>query len=153
MIIHNTKITKSLISNSLNFINEVRCCIIAVNMNLRRRVTMKLFYLSGIPFGLFLGSLVGLQTSVGRGLGTVGGIFFGFIMTFILWRTYKKSAEKVGLKGIMVPNQSKKIKLDCPVEMAFDKCLDALNQFTAKIKSKNEARSEIKGFYEVSSGF
>ncbi len=110
------------------------------------KMYVRLFLYTSISFGLLKGIRVGLATGVESGIkaGAISGLFFGIGMSLILGTIYRLRIKKMGIVGDLGPVQSTTVELISNLDFAYDKCIQALNQFGAKIKLQNQAKSEIK---------
>ncbi len=94
--------------------------------------SLKVFFASGVPFGIFIGilysSLYGLSTGLASGLSA--GLIFGFLMFIILCFlhtravkkiTGEKSGEAIGICHV------RNIRLPFPYDRTFDLCIESLN--------------------------
>jgi hypothetical protein len=107
---------------------------------------LKIFLVTGILYGLSIGILAGFETGVESGIksGASSGFIFGLFMSLILGTIHKLKTRKMAKAGDVTPTQSATIELGCNLALAFDKCIQALNQFGAKIELQDKVKSEIK---------
>jgi hypothetical protein len=117
--------------------------VLLVTLNSAMKLIFKLFVCLSIPFGLFMGLLIGADSDFTTGVyyGVREGVFFGFFMAVTLAWLQRRATRKY---GEVTPVQSLRIEtLASSMPLVFDKSVEALEQFGAQIKSQNESEGTI----------
>jgi hypothetical protein len=93
---------------------------------------LKIFFLSGAPFGFLMGAwyynLYGLQAGIKGGL--FAGAFFGFLTFIILGLLHRQAVKKIKGKSTretMGMHHTRAIEIQLPYPRAFDLCIQSLS--------------------------
>jgi hypothetical protein len=110
------------------------------------KMYLKIIFRIGIPFGLMMGILqffiAGVESGIKSSVSV--GLFYGLFITVVLGTLQLLGTKKMGSAGNMSPTQSTTVELDSNLDLAFDRCVQALNRLGAKIQSQDKTKFEIK---------
>jgi hypothetical protein len=109
-------------------------------------IYLKIFLRAGIPFGVFMGCLFGYLEGAHKGLiaGITSGLLFGTWMSVIFGTVHEVCTKKIYGPGEVNPKQSKAIESNLPFDSGFEKCVNALGHFGAKITAQDKAQGRIE---------
>lgn len=114
----------------------------------------KIFFATSISLGLMLGIQTGLTKGLVSGIktGATLGLFFGFFMSMILGTLQKFKIKKISNSSNISPTQSITIELESSLEVAFNRCIQALTLLGAIIQSKAHSPDKTKSEISALSG-
>jgi len=100
--------------------------------NMRNNLYLKLFFETGIPFGIWMGILHSLQEGIRPGLiyGLAQGIFFGGFMAIIVGVSHRRAVKRISQGNPadkMGVHHFRNVELQIPYPEAFDLCLESLD--------------------------
>ena len=108
---------------------------------------VKLFLVTGIPYGVLMGFFFGATRGLKVGIlsGLLSGPLFGLFMSLVLGTFHKMKTKKIssGPGDDVGPHQSRTITVDTPFESIFEKCLLALGNIKAKVTNTDKVAGTI----------
>lgn len=112
------------------------------------KMFLKIFVISGVPFGAIIGLISSIDEGLEAGLvtGLTAAFFFGVAMSLTLGSLHKWKSRKWRSNDNIGPNQTGIIHLDTTADDAFDRCRDVLSLMGAvlKLEDKTEGRIEAE---------
>ncbi len=111
---------------------------------------LKIFFITGIPFGIIFGTLYHFQRGFPASLvsGLLGGIFVGSTLSLILGLLHRKSIQNMpynDYEEALDVKHERKLIVPLPYDHVFNLCLDSLTEIKkSKINKLDRDKGKIR---------